>query len=294
MVEVGPHSYANRYIGFCHNYQQENNHHNYFSAYNTQQDSDQDPSPIDLSQPSKYKNSQDENTEKKYEPKPGLDTKRHSHSILPYEVIMLTETPRHHYSPENIKETEASLDKAQKRKEQNKRAAMIYRSRQKSVSEMADQEYEQLEEKNKKLKEQLDSITQEIAYTRNMIELSVAATKQQMMIKQEQMETRSECVAAPLLSDFTPTKRPRNNSWPQTNNSNMAGLAGHERKKEQNKLASKRFRERKKQQMEQAKEHEKLLKFQNKKLKGKVTEIENNIQAMKILLQKNNVDINNI
>lgn len=182
---------------------------------------------------------------------------------------------------ENANDTE--LEKAMRRKEQNKRAAMVYRIRQKSFCELADQEYDKLMTKNKKLKEQLNNLTETVAYTRNMIDLSVAATKQQLkneMDLQQQSDTQSECSAAPLMSDFTPVKRPRNNSWPQTR------VLSNEKKKEQNKLASKRFRERKKQQIEQVRDEEKLLEIRNKNLKDKQREMETNIFALKHLLTK--------
>jgi len=191
-----------------------------------------------------------------------------------------------HHMEENRYEGNANqmeMVKAMRRKEQNKRAAMIYRIRQKSFCELADQEYEQLMTKNRKLKEQLTNLTQQVAYTRNMIDLSVAATKQQLKMEmdlQHQGDSFSECASAPQMSDFTPVKRPRNNSWPQTR------VVSNEKKKEQNKLASKRFRERKKQQMEQVKEEEGLLELRNKELKDKQREMETTILSLKHLLAK--------
>ena len=82
-------------------------------------------------------------------------------------------------------------------------------------------------------------------------------------------------------------KRLRYHSWPQ-----MATMTSSQRKKEQNKLASKRFRERKKQQIEQARIEIMELEVRNDLLKKKETIMKSEREKLRsILLEQNLIKI---
>eukprot|EP00088_Acartia_fossae_P003762 TRINITY_DN11605_c0_g1_i1.p1 TRINITY_DN11605_c0_g1~~TRINITY_DN11605_c0_g1_i1.p1 ORF type:complete len:469 (+),score=141.21 TRINITY_DN11605_c0_g1_i1:130-1536(+) len=83
------------------------------------------------------------------------------------------------------------------------------------------------------------------------------------------------------------TKRSRYNSWPQ-----MSTMTSSQRKKEQNKLASKRFRERKKLEMERAKTEIAELEVRNDLLRKKETCMQAEIENLKkVLLELNLIKI---
>jgi len=83
------------------------------------------------------------------------------------------------------------------------------------------------------------------------------------------------------------SKRSRYNSWPQ-----MSTLSSSQRKKEQNKLASKRFRERKKQEMERAQTEIVELEVRNSLLRKQETCILSEIENLKkYMLDQNLIKI---
>ena len=83
------------------------------------------------------------------------------------------------------------------------------------------------------------------------------------------------------------TKRSRYNSWPQ-----MSTMTSSQRKKEQNKLASKRFRERKKLEMERAKTEIAELEVRNDLLRKKESCMQAEIENLKkVLLELNLIKI---
>jgi len=99
---------------------------------------------------------------------------------------------------------------------------------------------------------------------------NLSSSSSEFDIKSEGDETES---AQPA------TKRSRYNSWPQ-----MSTLSSSQRKKEQNKLASKRFRERKKQEMERAKTEIMELEVRNDLLRKQETCILSEIDNVKKFL----------
>ena len=85
----------------------------------------------------------------------------------------------------------------------------------------------------------------------------------------------------------TSAKRLRYHSWPQ-----MATMTSSQRKKEQNKLASKRFRERKKQQMEQARMEIAELEVRNDLLRKKEEYMRSELENLRrVLLERNLIKI---
>lgn len=75
--------------------------------------------------------------------------------------------------------------------------------------------------------------------------------------------------------------RERKYTWPTT-------LNGKERKKEQNKLASRRFRQRRKLEMNHCDHEANRLETHNRKLREKCDELDSKIKLLKDLINKNN------
>lgn len=96
-------------------------------------------------------------------------------------------------------------------------------------------------------------------------------------------EDQDESPAAAVAS----AKRLRYHSWPQ-----MATMTSSQRKKEQNKLASKRFRERKKQQMEHARIEIAELEVRNDLLRKKEEYMRSELENLRrVLLERNLIKI---
>ena len=97
------------------------------------------------------------------------------------------------------------------------------------------------------------------------------------------LEDQDESPAAAVAS----AKRLRYHSWPQ-----MATMTSSQRKKEQNKLASKRFRERKKHQMEQARVEITELEVRNDLLRKKEEYMRSELENLRrVLLERNLIKI---
>ena len=99
-----------------------------------------------------------------------------------------------------------------------------------------------------------------------------ANTESELEIKSE-----GELDCAELMPGVRAMKRSRNQSWPQMLDSNA-------RKKEQNKMASKRFRERKKQELEKAKLEIQGLEARNELLHHQADRLQREADSLKQIL----------
>jgi len=79
-------------------------------------------------------------------------------------------------------------------------------------------------------------------------------------------------------SNLAPVPRPRKYTWPMT-------LTGKERKKAQNKLASRRFRQRRKQEQSCVELQAHQLEQENRKLREKAGKLEEKIQQLKRVME---------
>jgi len=67
------------------------------------------------------------------------------------------------------KDYDKTLDRKQRKKQQNRDAALRYRSKKRSQQEILDSQAEELEEKNKTLRDKVDSISREIQYLKDLM-----------------------------------------------------------------------------------------------------------------------------
>lgn len=167
--------------------------------------------------------------------------------------------------------------KSVKRKEQNKVAALFYRKRQKSLSFVIENEYEELKAKNGDLIAYKDKLEKQIELIREL--LKKVAKK-----RQDEEDNYSDTMSEPAMASSNNdhhvlVKRARKYSWPSY-------LTGKERKKEQNKLASRRFRERRKMHKVDAEKEAETLEATNKMLRLKCQELERKVQLLKDLARK--------
>ena len=67
-------------------------------------------------------------------------------------------------------DSQATNDRKLKKKRQNKEAATRYREKKRKETEIGNDEFDQLERKNKQLKEKVESISREIGYLKNLLQ----------------------------------------------------------------------------------------------------------------------------
>lgn len=92
-----------------------------------------------------------------------------------------------------------------------------------------------------------------------------------------EIKSEGELDSAEMVPGLRAMKRSRNQSWPQMLDSNA-------RKKEQNKMASKRFRERKKQELEKARQEILELEAKNELLRHKADKMQREADCLKEIL----------
>jgi hypothetical protein len=110
--------------------------------------------------------------------------------------------------------------------------------------------------------------------------LSIESRMSMVTVKAEselEIKSESELETAELAPGIRAIKRSRNQSWPQMLDSNA-------RKKEQNKMASKRFRERKKQELEKAKVEIQELEARNDLLRHQADKMQQEADNLKQVL----------
>ena len=206
-----------------------------------------------------------------------------------------------------------------KRKEQNKTAAHNYRQRKKSVSEQIEGEVTQLARRNAVLKVQQRRLEDQIARMRGLLNQAIEESKKkEAEAEMERQETRSEPPASPhpvpvviMLPAAAPTApapppappmiavqlpkeplplainpldqpqpiRGRKYTWPLT-------ITGKERKKEQNKLASRRFRQRRKLEQSNTEFEAQKLEERNRRLRDGCEQLEAKIKMIKNLMEE--------
>eukprot|EP00088_Acartia_fossae_P047429 TRINITY_DN51410_c0_g1_i1.p1 TRINITY_DN51410_c0_g1~~TRINITY_DN51410_c0_g1_i1.p1 ORF type:complete len:276 (+),score=43.65 TRINITY_DN51410_c0_g1_i1:8-835(+) len=140
--------------------------------------------------------------------------------------------------------------------------------------------------KNIQLKTEHDKLSRQIAKIREILDREVRRERtenqpecvdHEVEVKSEgEMDTGSEMTPA---IRFPATKRSRNHSWPQ-----MSAI--NQRKKEQNKMASKRFRERKKLELARAQQSITELESKNNMLRTRVDSMQSKADILKKILQK--------
>lgn len=194
--------------------------------------------------------------------------------------------------------TSSSMDEERrmKRKEQNKAAAQNYRQRKKSFSELIEGEHDLLARRNTLLKAHKNKLEIQIRRIRDLLDDVVRESKQEPNLPEvhdtgSMSDTMSEPVR-PLSQrvdlDLCPIKRARKYSLP----SNMGDI--RERKKEQNRLASQRFRQRRKVEMSHHENVAGSLESRNQNLKKKCDEMELKIKLLKDFLSKVNATASTI
>jgi len=127
----------------------------------------------------------------------------------------------------------------------------------------------QLSEKVDKMREILDS---EIEKQKNNIAAAVILVPKNET--ETEIKSEYEFESGGMLTN--PQKRSRNHSWPQ-----MSTITSNQRKKEQNKLASKRFRERKKLELAQARQDISDLEVRNDLLRAKADSMQTEADNLK-------------
>ena len=133
------------------------------------------------------------------------------------------------------------------------------------------------------LKSKHDELAQKITKIRSILD-SEARRERTDSVKVEdvEVEVKSEGEMEVETDGGLPAlKRSRNHSWPQ-----MATISSNQRKKEQNKLASKRFRERKKLELVKARGDISGLESKNRQLKEKAGAMQTEADRLKKILLK--------
>lgn len=157
---------------------------------------------------------------------------------------------------------------------------------------------EDLDEEQDEEEELAQEYSRNIALKSKYEELSTKVAKIREILDMEARKERTETVFTPNMetevevksegeldygevSTVPPLKRCRNHSWPQ-----MSTINSNQRKKEQNKMASKRFRERKKMELARAKSDISELEARNSRLRSRVDSMQYKADNLKkILLQ---------
>jgi len=135
------------------------------------------------------------------------------------------------------------------------------------------------------LKSKHDELVQKIAKIRSILNSEARRERSDAAGKADEVEVEVKSEGEMDTGDTLPAlKRSRNHSWPQ-----MATISSNQRKKEQNKLASKRFRERKKLELAKATGDISALESRNTLLKQKVAEMESEANQIKKILVKLNL-----
>lgn len=189
-----------------------------------------------------------------------------------------------------------------KRREQNKVAAHAYRQRKKSFSELAEIEYEVLLTQNVFLQGQKTKLEEQIARMRQILERAIQISKEQEereRIAQEEAAAHhqddSVILIKPILNSFDddangggvqnhPLGFMRQNSWP---------VDDKNRKKEQNRIASQRFRERRRMEMSKCKEEANFYVNSNTRLMKRCEELERKIGILRKYFDAKNIIIQN-
>ncbi|XP_059090381.1 uncharacterized protein LOC131886142 [Tigriopus californicus] len=183
-------------------------------------------------------------------------------------------------------------ERRMKRKEQNKAAAQNYRQRKKSFSELIEGEHDLLARRNTLLKAHKNKLEIQIRRIRDLLDDVVRESKQEPPYPEvHDTGSMSDTMSEPVRPmgqrvdlDLCPIKRARKYSLP----SNVGDI--RERKKEQNRLASQRFRQRRKVEMSHHEDVAGSLESKNMNLKKKCDEMELKIQLLKDFLSKVNAN----
>jgi len=135
--------------------------------------------------------------------------------------------------------------------------------------------------RNTLLKAKEESLYKQIAAVRQLLTAEAQKEKDAGGYPEPDLDVKSEgeSEGADRPTDVSASKRSRNHSWPQ-----MTATTSNQRKKEQNKMASKRFRERKKQELLRAKQEIVELEGRNSQLKIKVEAMQSEADAFKKIL----------
>jgi len=135
--------------------------------------------------------------------------------------------------------------------------------------------------RNNLLKAKEESLCKQIAAVRQLLTVEAQKEKDAGGYPEPDIEVKSEgeSEGADRPTEVSASKRSRNHSWPQ-----MTATTSNQRKKEQNKMASKRFRERKKQELLRAKQEIVELEGRNSQLKIKVEAMQTEADAFKKIL----------
>lgn len=207
------------------------------------------------------------------------------------------------------------VEKRLKRREQNKAAAQAYRQRKKSFSELVESEYDLLLKQNADLLGRKSKLESQISRMRHLLELVVQNSKK----RQEEEERRQLAAADQLLAIKTDESdvvsndvnggdddnyfsdtgkscagpsgvsgRSRQYSWPSDGSTCPPG-SGKNRKKEQNRIASQRFRERRRRLMSQFQEEAEFYQCSNVRLRKRCEDLQAKIQLIKNFLQRKQV-----
>jgi len=140
-----------------------------------------------------------------------------------------------------------------------------------------EEEYAAAIARNAFLRSAHERLSEKVAKMRQLLD---SAAKRQKLRPETETEVRSESDLE--SSDQTIAhafKRSRNNSWPQ-----MSTITSNQRKKEQNKLASKRFRERKKLELARAQRDIEELEARNTLLRCKADSMQTEADNLKKIL----------
>ena len=141
--------------------------------------------------------------------------------------------------------------------------------------------------RNLKLKSEFESLSSKVAKIRELLDSEARKERIETVVVipkteiEAEIEIKSEGELENIESSSIGIKRSRNLSWPQ-----MSTITSNQRKKEQNKMASKRFRERKKMELNRAKQDILELESKNVLLRRKMTSMtEESEHIKKVLLQ---------
>lgn len=155
-----------------------------------------------------------------------------------------------------------------------------------SVSDFEAEELDRETTRNAFLKSKLLQLSEKVDKMREILDSEVEKQKNNIVADavilvpknetETEIEIKSECEfeSGGILSN--PQKRSRNHSWPQ-----MSTITSNQRKKEQNKLASKRFRERKKLELARARQDISDLEARNDLLRTKADSMQTEADNLK-------------
>jgi hypothetical protein len=231
--------------------------------------------------------------------------------------------PRTNSCSSNSSSIFSDEDKRRKRKDQNKAAAHHYRQRKKSFSGYIETEHDLLTKKNDELKTRKIKLETQVKNMRALLDDTAKKEAKKLELEKaaEEAEPRRRNMSAMAalappppppppfairprsMSDVTPLMLPqhpsedvanamgmmrdRKNTWPMSALGNAAAVAavhGRERKKEQNKLASRRFRMRRRTEMSHSEVEGHRLEARNKRLREMCGEMESKIGMLKDIM----------